>query len=336
MSGAALDHDELVSDFTGGLAPAAAHLPVFKGSERLRPDGRPRPEFRAELRRIPNGRNAVAVLGTLAQPFIIVWAAVAIDHWAFWPVAFVAMGTFFPRAYALFHEAAHRLLFTNRRLNDFVGEWIFGWLPFGDATNTYRLVHTQHHRDEFGPKEPDFALYANYPIGQASMRRKLTRDTLGISGYKNLRPALIGLFRPGYRWRATKVWLGQVLVFAVFLAFGQPWLYLALWFAPWMTFWRVVNRLRSLAEHGGMTRSSDRRRTTHHIRQTIVPRLLFTPYNIGIHLAHHVDSGISMWNLPRLQRALEEDGYWPTERTHRSYRAFWRTLVAPARSADLG
>lgn len=326
-------HDDLVARHTGGLAPDPRDLPTFAGSARLRPDGRPRPQFRAELRRIPNLRNAVAVLATLAQPFVVIGAAVVIDHWAIWAVAFVAMGTFFARDYTLFHEAAHRLLFSNRRLNDIVGEWIFGWLPFGDATTTYRLVHTQHHRDEFGPREPDFALYARYPIPTASLRRKLTRDAVGISGYKNLRPAVVGLFRPGYRWRAAKVWLGQTLVFAVFWAFGHPWLYLWLWFAPWMTYWRVVNRLRSLAEHAGMTRSDDRRRTTHHIRPSIVPRLAFTPYNIGYHLAHHVDSGIPMWNLPVLQRALEEDGYWPVERTHRSYRAFWRTLTAPAADA---
>ena len=322
------DHDELVASHTGGLAPDPSDLPLFKGSKRLRPDGRPKPRFRAQLRRISNSRNAVASVLTLAQPFVIIWMTITVDHWAFWPVAFVGMGTFFARDYTLFHEAAHRLLFTNKRVNDFVGEWIFGWLPFGDATNTYRLVHTQHHRDEFGPKEPDFALYANYPIAKDSMRRKISRDAFGISGYKNLKPAAIGLFRPGYRWRASKVWLGQLAVFGVFFAFGHPWLFLFLWFGPWMTFWRVANRLRALAEHAGMTRSKDRRLTTHHIHQSMPPQLLFTPFNIGYHLAHHVDSGIPMWNLPHLQRALEEDGYWSVEHTQPSYRVFWRTLVA--------
>lgn len=326
----AIDHDELVARLTGGLAPSLDELPQFTGSDRLRPDGRPRPEFRAELRRIPNLRNAITVASAVAQPFVIVWATVAVDRWWAYPLAFVAMGSWFAKAFTLFHEGAHRLLFSSRRVNDLVGQWIFGWLPFGDGTDTYRLVHTAHHRDEFGPKEPDFALYARYPIPRDSMRRKLTRDALGVSGYKNIRPAIVGLLRPGYRWRAAKVWLGQAVVFGLFLVFGVPWLYVALWLAPWLTYWRVVNRLRSLAEHGGMTRSPDRRLTTHHIRPSIIPRVLFTPYNVGYHLAHHVDSGIPMWNVPKLHRALEEDGYWPTERTHPNYRSFWRTLVQSA------
>ena len=321
------DHDALVATLTGGLAPAADELPAFEGSARLRPDGRPRPEFRAELRRIPNVRNAIAVASTIAQPVVIIWLAVTLDHPAAWIAAFFAMGTVFTRAYTLFHEAAHRLLFSNRRVNDLVGEWVFGWLAFGDGSNTYRLVHTAHHRDEFGPREPDFALYARYPIPPESMRRKVVRDAIGISGWKNLKPAIVGLFRPGYRSRAARTLAGQAIVFAIFFATGHPWLYLFLWFAPWMTYWRVVNRLRALAEHAGMTRSDDRRRTTHHVRQTIVPRLLFTPYNIGFHLAHHVDSGIPMWNLPKLHRALVEDGYWPVDFGHPDYRSFWRTLT---------
>ena len=46
---------------------------------------------------------------------------------------------------------------------------------------------------------------------------------------------------------------------AIWLATGVWYAYLVLWFLPWMTCWRVVNRLRSIAEHGGMAHSDDRR-----------------------------------------------------------------------------
>ena len=46
-----LDHDTRVATMTGGMVPDA---PNFEGSERLHPDGRPKGEFRDELRRIPN------------------------------------------------------------------------------------------------------------------------------------------------------------------------------------------------------------------------------------------------------------------------------------------
>jgi fatty acid desaturase len=98
-------------------------------------------------------------------------------------------------------------------------------------------------------------------------------------------------------------------VFALFFAFGHPWLYLFLWLLPWATMFRVFNRLRALAEHGGMTRSDDRRLTSHNIKQGFMAKHLFLSQGIGYHLAHHVDSGIPMANLAKLHRALEEDGY---------------------------
>ncbi len=321
-----MSHDEAVARFTGGLTPRAAAVPEFTGSDRLRPDGRPRPEFRAELRKIPNGINAFHTVFNLALPFLYCWAAVAIDHPIGWVVAFLAMGVYFQRILTLHHEAAHRLLFSKRVANDWVGEKLIGWLVFGDGGNGYRLAHTQHHRDEFGEKEPDFLLYANYPISKASMRRKMLRDISGVSGYKNLKPAFVGLFRKGRRLRAVRYLTGQLTVFAIFFAFGQPWLYLFLWLLPWATVFRVFNRLRALAEHGGMTRSGDRRLTSHNIHQGFMAKHLFLSQGIGYHLAHHVDSGIPMVNLVKLHRALEEDGYISPSFTYPGYWNFIGTL----------
>ena len=50
-----------------------------------------------------------------------------------------------------------------------------------------------HHKDEFGPNEPDMNLYNGYPITPASMRRKLQRDVFGNSGWKNLKGSVRGL-----------------------------------------------------------------------------------------------------------------------------------------------
>ena len=91
----AMTHDELVEAFTGGLAPAPDRLAPFEGSQRLRPDGRPRPEFRAELRKIPDLRNAGLVVVALAYPFVTVGAAVSIDRPVAWIAAFVVMGAYF-------------------------------------------------------------------------------------------------------------------------------------------------------------------------------------------------------------------------------------------------
>ena len=58
---------------------------------RLRPDGRPGPEWREELRRIPNARNALSVGAAWAQVVVIAWAAVRFDHPIVWVLAIVLM-----------------------------------------------------------------------------------------------------------------------------------------------------------------------------------------------------------------------------------------------------
>jgi len=66
----------------------------------------------------------------------------------------------------------------------------------------------------------------------------------------------------------------------------------------------VISPAQGIAEHGGMERSKDRRRTTHVIRRTRFARFWMVPYHTGWHLAHHVDMGVPWRNLPRLHEEL--------------------------------
>ena len=195
-------------------------------------------------------------------------------------------------------------------------------MPFED----YRRAHLAHHRDEMGPEEPDVPLYAHYPIARASLRRKLLRDATGRTGWKLFR----GLLRAVRKRRPTAVRIVacQVPIMVVFAVIGRPELYVLLWWLPHLTVWRVINRLRAIAEHGGMTRSSDRRRTTHDVRQSWLASFWIVPFNIGYHLAHHVDMGVNCWRLPQLQKELVDSGWVTEEYSYPTYRALWRALAS--------
>jgi fatty acid desaturase len=108
--------------------------------------------------------------------------------------------------------------------------------------------------------------------------------------------------------------------------------YFILWFAPYLTVWRVINRLRSIAEHGGMRQSKDRRETTHSVRQHFPARFMLVPYHIGWHLAHHVDAGVPMANLPKLHRELQRAGYVNDELEYPNYLALWNKLSSRPRT----
>jgi fatty acid desaturase len=314
------------------MVPSPELLPDVLPTDRLSRTARPLPPIRESMRRIPGARNALTVVGAWVQTLGVIAVAVAINRWWAYVLAFLLMGRAFALLGILGHEAAHRLLFGSKRTNDLVGRWILSYPAFSPF-DIYRRVHMAHHRDELGPDEPDLGLYANYPVTRASMRRKLERDALGVSGWKNLRPLLRALLSPAARPVALRILMAQVVVAAVLtlgggFGAGVWWLYPVLWLGPWLTVWRVLNRLRAIAEHGGMTRSADRRQTTHVVRQHLLARFWIVPYNTGWHLAHHVDSGIPWRRLPALHRELVAAGWVTVGLTYPGYPALWRALAS--------
>ncbi len=311
----------------GTMIPADELLTDVLPTDRLGTRGRPTGELRDELYRIPNLRNAWTVLAAWLQSVGVIALALWSHHPVAWVAAFLLMG----RAFALFsilgHEAAHRLLFSNRKVNDWVGTWLVA-SPAFVPLDAYRRSHMAHHKEEFGPNEPDLALYSGYPIPAASWRRKLVRDAIGISGWKNLKLLLRATLSPTARPIALRIIGWQVVLFAAFTAAGYPLAWPLLWLAPWMTVWRVLNRLRAIAEHGGLERSEDRRLTTHHVRQSWTARFWMVPYRTGWHLAHHVDIGVPFRKLPALHRELEAAGWIQPGLEYPTYRALWRRAAS--------
>lgn len=313
----------------GGMAPNPGSLPVVVDNDRINPDGRAVRDLRADLRRIPSYKNAWTVAWLFGQNIGILWLAARLDHPASWVFAFLLMGRAHAQFASLMHEAAHRTLFAHKTTNDWVGNWLLGY-PVMTSTPAYRRVHMAHHREEFGPEEPDIPLYANYPVTSASLKRKLWRDATGRTGLRLMRIQLHGFRSPDARvrrtlWKMTGV---QIVVFALFTAAGVWWMYPVMWVLPYFTLWRVINRLRSIAEHGGLRADSDRRIATHSVTQHWLARFWLVPYNIGFHLAHHVDAGIPFRNLPRYHRMLREANYVDDSYEYPSYRALWRALAS--------
>lgn len=304
-------------------------LPDVLPTDRLNPRGVPVRAIRDELRQIPNGRNVITVVLCLAQSFGVVIAAAALDTWWSYLAAFALMTRGHACLNILAHEAAHRLLFSQRWVNDSVGRFLLAY-PTYQAFLVYRRVHFAHHRDEMGPDEPDAALYAGYPVSAVSWRRKLVRDVTGQSGWKNLK-SLGQAIRAG-RSEALVMLAVHVAMIGLAIAFMRPFAYVV-WIASWMTVWKVSNRLRAIAEHGGMIRSRDRRETTHVIRQSLIARYWMVPYNTGWHLAHHVDMGVPFRHLPLLHAELVDSGWLTPEIEYPTYRSFWKAASSGASAA---
>jgi len=83
----------------------------------------------------------------------------------------------------LMHDGAHGLLHPNRKMNNFLGQWLTG-AATGSDLHAYRTYHLTHHKFTQQPEDPDLSLSAPFPTGVQSLRRKAMRDLTGQTLFK--------------------------------------------------------------------------------------------------------------------------------------------------------
>jgi fatty acid desaturase len=229
----------------------------------------------------------------------------------------------------LMHEAAHRTLFANRRLNDWAGNWLCAY-PIWSDLHPYRPYHLQHHAKTWTAADPDLALATPFPITRASLRRKIWRDLSGQTGWKRFRATLrrdLGVSRGRVKRNFDAgiealhgVATTNGLLLAILALVGHPALYL-LWVAAWFTTYSLVMRVRAIAEHAMIPDPSDELRNT---RTTLVrwwERLLIAPNYVNFHLEHHLLMTVPHYHLPRLHRLLRDRGVVADACVTRGYRS---------------
>ena len=313
------------------MLPDAVLLPKVLPTDRLNARGMAVGPLRSDLRRIASWRNAFTVAAALSQTVgLIIGTGLVVSRTGWWPLyigTFLLMGRGFALLSILGHESAHKLLFANQRANDLVGAIFCNGLGF-TSQGAYRRSHFTHHRDPLGVNEPDLTLYRDYPVTWPTLRRRLRRDAVGESGWKITKSLVRALNNPVARASVMQIFVIQAVLFVLLGYTVGWWAWPVLWFAPWMTAWRVINRLRAIAEHGGMSNSDDDRLTTHHVRQSFSARFWMVPFNTGWHLAHHADMGVPWRNLPALHQELVRSGHLVAGLEYDSYRRLWRKLAS--------
>jgi fatty acid desaturase len=264
----------------------------------------------------------------VASNWLLVFAAMALVAWAPNPltivVALFLIGARQLGMAIVMHEAAHRTLFRNRRLNDWVGNWLAAYPVWADV-GPYRAYHLVHHTRTGTDQDPDLGLAAPFPITRASFRRKVWRDLSGQTGWKQARAVFrrdVGWARgrnqrslgmnegqqPDVGWhKLIPVATCNAALLGLLAIAGHPALYL-LWVAAWLTTYRLVSRLRSIAEHGMVPDQRDPLRNTRTTLARRWERLLVAPNRVNFHLEHHLLMTVPHHNLPRLHRLLRARG----------------------------
>ena len=241
----------------------------------------------------------------------------------------------------LMHDAAHGLLFANRRLNDGLGTWLCAW-PVFTSLALYRPYHLQHHRFTQQAEDPDLGLSAPFPISRASLRRKIVRDLTGQTAFQRrgeqirraLGPADASLAaRLASLWRKEKGSLSMnVLLFAVLAVAGYWWLYPVMWLLPLATWYQLISRIRNIAEHAVVPDNDDPLRNTRTTQANPLERLLLAPYWVNFHFEHHLFMFAPCWRLPAAHQALLAAGRKHEMELQPGYLAVLR--LATSRVAD--
>ena len=257
---------------------------------------------------------------SIAVNWALIGAAFALVAW--WPnpltvlVALFVIGARQLGMAIIMHEAAHRTLFRNRRLNDWAANWLCAFPVWSDL-RPYRPYHLQHHAKTWTSEDPDLGLATPFPIDHASMRRKIWRDLSGQTGWKRFRATLrrdLGQSRGRVKRNFDAgldalhgVVITNAVLLAVLTVLGHPALYL-LWVGAWFTTYSLVMRIRSIAEHAMVSDPTDDLGNTRTTRASWWERLLIAPNYVNYHLEHHLLMTVPHYNLPRMHRLLRERG----------------------------
>ena len=284
-----------------------------------------------EIKQLTKRSNTKALALLLANWGIIVSAFVLV---ALWPNPFtvvIALILIANRQLGLgilTHECAHNALFESKTVNRWVGRWLCGAPSLVDLDG-YRSYHLEHHKLAGTDQDPDYINYQAYPVSAASLKRKLFRDLVGITGIKNLMGLVLmqmGVYdydlsyKPKQRhslgWQQhLKQFLHnalapisfQLVLFAVLYSTGHPWLF-ALWWLSLLTFYSVFARLRNAAEHAAVPDllSADPRQNTRTTLARWWERLTVAPNFVNYHLEHHMLASVPAYNLARMHQLLEQ------------------------------
>jgi len=251
--------------------------------------------------------NWVCVLGLLALAGYYPGVLIILLVWILLPGRQLGLSV-------LMHEAGHGTLFANRRMNQWVGQWLCA-LPTLNDLNAYAVGHLDHHRKAGTPEDPDLANYHAYPIDKRSFMRKVTRDVTGQTGAK----LLAGVMRGGLshfggangagRALLAKQVGAQLALALILTLFGIGWTWW-LWFGTLMTSYMLVSRLRQIAEHAAVPDANDPdpRSNTRTVDAPAWQRFLMAPNFVNFHLEHHLLPGVPCYRLPAFRALLQRKG----------------------------
>lgn len=259
------------------------------------------------LSRIDSVKFSLAALLEYGLIAAAVWASVTWWNPALYVIAVIIIGSRINALGGLMHDAAHYRAYTNRQLNDFVGELLA--LPTSASMAGYRNTHFAHHRELNSANDPDWQRNVGlkefeFPAPRTSV---LMRFAQYLSGLKI--GAAVGGFHknketrdiPAAVARARLVFFAGLVLASIALGFWK--ILLLYWIVPLLTVFLAIRYLRNVAEHYAVEHEN----VLNESRTVLAPfweLWLIAPWGLNYHLEHHLFPGVPCFRLGELHRLL--------------------------------
>lgn len=203
----------------------------------------------------------------------------------------------------LLHDAAHRNLARDRRLNDALAHLFIAPALFNSLA-LYRELHARHHAWLGDPgRDPDYIPVRS--TGRGGWWQPFLNVLLTPAAWLGSTFGHLHLSRLGWKQRIGIVGWWSAVLGAVTLVWGMH--VAALFFGVWMlargTVFHAITTFRELCDHFG--REPDGIFSyTRDVSTRSIWRLVIHPRNNGYHLTHHLMPSIPYHRLPGAQRRL--------------------------------
>jgi fatty acid desaturase len=282
--------------------------------------------------------NVFASLGQIFLEYAGIAAAIWLcsSHWSFLlyivTVMFIAC-----RQHALgviLHDGVHFKISKNRKLNDFITEYLIA-IPIFTPMLDWRRAHFTHHRDPNTEDDPDWVIKLNNPewvfpktkIGFLTTVLKYSCGIyiLGLFFNKRLNlkqktkyffKAFLGT-RPSPKLPNEKPmkpklhnYVINTCLYATILSaivyYGLLKGFLIYYIIPAFMWAPLLTRIRSIAEHFGVENDNayDKSRTMY---PTLIDKLfLGASWNINLHLDHHLYPSVPSYRLKKLHNLIKD------------------------------
>lgn len=261
------------------------------------------------------------------MPILLSWALIAfvmylvigVSYW-FYILALPVIANRQLALCLLAHEGLHGNLAPSRFWSDWVGRYICAF-PVFVSLSRYRAKHMMHHKLVGTAADPDFNLFAVYPLTRKEFVLKVLADFFSLRMLRDFleyytdiprflrgQPSLNGA--PGSVFGTgdfPQFILFQLALWAAVIVGGVWHWYLLLWFVPLLCSLPYIRFMGAL-QHGPMRPKEPEVMRS---RTILGPKWLMEillPVNINYHAEHHIEGAVPQYRLPEFSEFLIQRG----------------------------